>query len=82
MVPPPGIVLIPHPAPPLAPILSFDMWTYQVDHTRQMCADWMSSGADGLESVQACHRVLLTRGFPVPLLVRAVSASLEMAFLI
>ena len=33
-----------------------------------MRADQMSSGADGLESDQACHRVLPTRGFPVPLL--------------
>ena len=47
-----------------------------------MRVDGMSSGADGLESVQACHRVLLTSGFPVPLLVDAVNAAhLEMALL-
>ena len=47
-----------------------------------MRVDGMSSGADGLESVQACHCVLLTCGFLVPLLVHADSAPhLEMAFL-
>ena len=47
-----------------------------------MRADRMSSGADGLESDQACHRVLPTRGFPVPLLVQAVGRQHpHMAFL-
>ena len=47
-----------------------------------MRVDGMSSGADGIESVQACHRVLPTSGFPVPLLVDAVGAPhLEMALL-
>ena len=45
-----------------------------------MRADWMSSEADGLESVQACHRVKPTRGFPVPLLVHAITPHLEMRF--